>query len=269
MLSFRTSLSICITSAFLPYVTGCTQPDLPRPTVLAPPVVKTNLVGIRMVFLPGGKFRMGNNRDSMASPVHDVEVSRFWMGQTHITNAQYELFKDRARPPDSMSNSQPAIYISWKEADDFCKWLSKIENRHYRLPTEAEWEYAARGGLDQQDYPWGDGAVDGLACFNQINTSPVGSFPPNAFGLYDMVGNAQQWVQDWYDEKYYANSPLSNPQGPPKPISEKDRFRVVRGGHCTFFGFKCSERGLWTYDGAPIAGFRIVMDGDATAFKEF
>ncbi|RZM11835.1 MAG: hypothetical protein EOO88_46365, partial [Pedobacter sp.] len=191
---FRWSLTIWFTALLVPYLISCNQPSASQQTVIVPPIIKTNLVGIRMVFLPGGTFRMGNAYDSMASPVHDVKVSRFWIGQTHITNAQFELFKKKARKPDSLTNSQPAICISWAEANAFCKWLSKLENRHYRLPTEAEWEYAARGGLDQQDYPWGDGPVDGRACFNQITTSPVGSFPPNAFGLYDMVGNAQQWV---------------------------------------------------------------------------
>lgn len=131
-----------------------------------------------------------------ADIIHQVTVSSFWMGQFEVTNAQFKLFKTKNFLPKFAGATQPATPVTWYEAQEFCQWLSKRENLNYRLPTEAEWEYAARGGLDQKLYPWGN--EDGMGRANAWNhvTMPVGSFPPNGYDLYDMAGNASEWVND-------------------------------------------------------------------------
>jgi len=262
--------SICLRLLFfisaLLAISGCVHKNPPLNLKTPTPVVKTNSVGIKMVFLPGGTFNMGDPAFSDAVPVHAVTVDSFWVGQYPITNAQFDLYKKSPRQQQSLDDNQPVLWVSWAEANAYCKWLSKRDKRHYRLPTEAEWEYAARGGLDQMDYPWGNESVDGRACFNQTTTCSVGKYPPNAFGLYDMVGNGGQWVSDWYDEHYYATSPSLYPQGPSKPIPG-EHWHIIRGGLYPFFGFKCGEREPWSDEVEPISGFRIVMDGKVTAFN--
>ncbi|MCI0380038.1 MAG: formylglycine-generating enzyme family protein [Gemmataceae bacterium] len=150
----------------------------------------------------------------------------------------------------------PVTHIAWVDAVEYCEWLSKKTGRTYRLPTEAEWEFAARGGLHQKDFPWGDdltpddkwmtniwqgrfpnenSEADGFA-----RAAPVGSFPPNDYGLYDMAGNVWEWCSDYYRKDYYKESPEKNPKGPTSSfdIHEPDvkEKRVQRGG-----SFLCSE----------------------------
>ena len=210
-----------------------------------------------LVRLPGGTFRMGSRKEE--EPVHDVTLNPFWIGQFEVTNAEFDLFWKRARFPESLANNQPAVRVSWANARKYCEWLSKKEGRRYRLPTEAEWEYAARGGLDQMEYPWGTQSVDGRAVFNQTTTNSVGSFPPNNFGLYDMAGNINEWVSDWFSEDYYLNSPKLNPKGPPKPKPPKD-FNILRGGFYGLFEFSCARRQLWTWEAQSMSGVRVVLE---------
>lgn len=230
-------------------------------------IIKTNSIGLKMVHIPGGTFQMGDGRFEDAFPIHAVTVSSFWMGQYPVTNAQFDLFKKRPRHPDSLDDNQPVIFVSWAEATAYCEWLSKRDKRRYRLPTEAEWEYAARGGLERMDYPWGNESVRGRACFNQVTTCPVGQFAPNGFGLYDMVGNGGQWVSDWYDEHYYEKSPEVDPQGPLEPLPDQ-RWHIIRGGEYPYFEFKCAEREPWVDEVEPVSGFRVVMDGTISAFDK-
>jgi len=188
-----------------------------------------------MVLLPTGTFLMGDKNIPDARPLHRVKLSSFWIGQFEVTNQQYEMFKRQTRPPESLGNTQPAVNVTWINASNFCKWLSKREKRSYRLPTEAEWEYAARGGLVQKTYPWGDEDAGGRATIQQMTTTPVGSHAPNGFGLYDMAGNVQEWVSDWYGEDYYARSPLLNPRGPAQSYflaqpGPKGQWKIARGG---------------------------------------
>jgi len=193
--------------------------------------------GMSMLYIPDGEFIMGSDDgDGDEQPVHSVYLDAFWIDKTEITNAMYAqcVSAGACDPPEydgNYSNSQyndhPVVWVSWDDAVAYCKWSG------VRLPTEAEWEKAARGGLEGMMYPWGDespscqqNAENGAqysTCGGQ--TMPVGSFSQNGYGLYDMAGNVWEWVTDWYDSGYYTNSSSSNPTG---PVSGE--FRVLRGG---------------------------------------
>jgi formylglycine-generating enzyme required for sulfatase activity len=208
-----------------------------------PPAAYTEPVtGMEFVSIPSGCFQMGDiwgDGQGDEKPVHEVCLASFMMGRYEVTNAQYRKFK-----PDHNSSSydgntlnddnQPVVNVSWHDAAAYAQWLSKMSGKNVRLPTEAEWEYAARGGTRLRNY-WGDKPSDScvyangadLAAKNQWPdwastncqdsykvAAPVGSFLPNAYGLYDIMGNAWEWTSDWYSSEYYYSSPRQNPQGP-------------------------------------------------------
>jgi formylglycine-generating enzyme required for sulfatase activity len=224
----------------------------------------------KMISIPGGAFRMGNDASARPAerPAHEAVVEEFAMDEHEVTNRQfaefvaktnyvttaeerkfsqvYDLEKrewkkclgaDWRHPggPDTTLDGKsdlPVVHVSWFDAKAYCQWAKK------RLPSEAEWEYAARGGLRDADYPWGreetlngrymanywqhdkESAADGF-----LTLAPVKSFPPNRFGFYDMSGNVWEWCEDWFAEDYYTQSPRENPSGP----SEGNN-RVLRGG---------------------------------------
>jgi len=203
-----------------------------------------------MVLIPAGSFQMGSNDgDSDEKPVHTVNISEFWMDKYEVTNAEYkkcvdagscraplsvESYSRRSYYGDSTYDNYPVINVSWDDAKKYCQWKGK------RLPTEAEWEYAARGGLSGARYPNGDSinCRDANYCRfiyfcddckgyggKDDDTHPVGSYAANGYGLYDMAGNVWEWVSDWYDGKYYENRTSQDPQGPSNGAD-----RVVRGG---------------------------------------
>jgi serine/threonine-protein kinase len=212
--------------------------------------------GAPMVLIPAGEFQMGDHFDEGGEderPVHTVYLDAFYIDKYEVTNELYARFlneigsvKDeeghllididseycliefaggRYRPKPGYEK-HPVVEVSWWGAVAYAKWAGK------RLPTEAEWEKAARGGLVGKRYPWGDEISHDMANYWDPGgrdrwemTSPVGSFPPNGYGLYDMAGNVWEWCADWYDENYYSRSPRRNPKGP-----ESGEFRVVRGG---------------------------------------
>ncbi len=200
--------------------------------------------GIEMVFVKGGTFTMGSpsgetNRES-DEVQHTVTVSNFYMGKTEVTFAQYDAFCDatgRSKPSDAGwgRGTRPVLNVSWNDATAFCEWLSNKTGKTYRLPTEAEWEYACRAGTttpfntgnclssSQANY---DGNYPLGSCSKgeyMQKTLPVGSFSPNAYGLYDMHGNVWEWCSDWYGE--YSSGSQTNPKGP-----SSGSFRVYRGG---------------------------------------
>ena len=209
-----------------------------------------------MVNIPGGCFKMGDiSGDDIykdEKPAHEVCLDGFSMGKYTVTNAQYRRFKPGHSSGDYKGNSlnndsQPVVNVSWDDAVEFAQWLSRQGGKRYRLPTEAEWEYAARGHTTTRNY-WGNGKDDacGYANVHDLTskrsfsdftwephncddgyavTAPVGSFKPNLFGLYDMMGNVWQWTGDWYGESYYSESPRKNPQG-----ASSGLHRVGRGG---------------------------------------
>jgi len=205
-----------------------------------------NSLGGQMIFVPSGQFVMGSDAIDAAPnerpPTH-VSVSRYYLSRYPITNADYEQFDPshaRKRAPGT-GNRHPVVYVSSLEAIKFCQWLSTRERKRYRLPTEAEWEYAARGN-DGRRYPWGEyGGRGDLANFADKNTvfawsdreiddgfaesSPVGAFPNGAspFGFEDMAGNVWEWCLDYYEA--YRGAPKINPRGPTCGAK-----RVYRGG---------------------------------------
>lgn len=269
-----------------------------------------------MALIPGGAFLMGSEKGlGHETPIHEVKVDSFYLDIHEVTNAEFATFVEATSyltdaerwkwsivfDPDSDSRERvagapwwvkadgadwrhpqgpdssiegkgklPVVQVSWNDAAAYCHWAKK------RLPTESEWEYAARAGVRQQEFSWGVSfAPEGRAMANtwtgpfpSQNTAadgyatlaPVGTFPPNANGLYDMAGNVWEWCADWYSPFYYRLSPHENPRGPVKG-SEK----VLRGGSwlcsdqwCT--GYRVAHRNKSAADsGLPNTGFRCAM----------
>jgi formylglycine-generating enzyme len=145
-----------------------------------------------------------NGRDD-ERPAHRVKVASFWLARFQVTNADY------GAPGDP---SLPVTNVNWFDAVAFCERIGREWGLPVRLPTEAEWEFAARGGAEERLYPWGDKLPEVMSGRWQEGPCPVGLDEPNGFGLYDMCQNVHEWCSDWYDAGYYAVSPAENPRGP-------------------------------------------------------
>jgi len=223
-----------------------------------------------MVLIPGGEFMMGKDSDRgfNFSPAHKVKVDSFFMDIHEVTNAEYLRFcqetgyklpefwnTDRFNSGEDYMN-YPVIGVNWFDACKYAEWAGK------RLPTEAEWEYAARGGLIDNEYPNGNTWTKARAKQDSTGwqnlTEPVGMYEPNAYGLFDMGGNVWEWTNDSYSEDYYEESETDNPKGP-----EKGSNRVIRSGSwhsgamCKKVYFRKGLPGNWC-DFA--VGFRCVRD---------
>jgi formylglycine-generating enzyme required for sulfatase activity len=196
------------------------------------PVELAGAMEMEMVLIPGGEFFMGSEDGGDDEvPVHKVYVDSFYMDKYEVTNAQYFKFcRETERDlPEFWEMEEfhsgleypnhPVIGVSWRDAKAYAEWAGK------RLPTEAEWEYAARGGLVGKRFPSGDDLDTSVANFASEGTVPVGSYPPNGFGLHDVAGNVAEWVSDYYHQDYYRFSPQRNATGP-----QEGKFRGVRGG---------------------------------------
>jgi len=276
----------------------------------------TNTIGMKLRAIPAGTFLMGSSAAKGGKyydeTQHTVTLTKgFWMGTTHVTRGEFAAFiKDTAKdgpyqtdaekegfaiefdgkgfgevpggswrnPGFDQTDDHPVVEVSWNDAVAFCDWLSKKEGKHYRLPTEAEWEYAARAG-SQTVYPWGNNPDDGQGwanCYDHtasqrfpnpnwtpftwtdgyVFTSPVGTFKPNAFGLYDTNGNALEWCNDWYSK--YSSGDAIDPKGP-----EQQDYHVLRGGSWNYDEDGC--RSAHRAKDAPTGrnnniGFRVVLD---------
>ena len=292
---------------------SCCLPASDNPNVVQatiPSAVKDAAVPNNMVLLKGGTFLMGTNDGQKAEgPVHEVTVSAFYMDKNDVTIADFREFvqatgyktngeaRGRADVFDTQSGKwgevsganwqfpegpdkpaalpdEPVVRVSAADAEAYATWAKK------RLPTEAEWEYAARGGVAQKKYWWGDETkpkgpwlantwqgdfpVKNTGDDGYIRRSPVGKFAPNRFGLYDMAGNVWQWCSDKYSPNYYAESPKTNPKGPtPKPMLYQN---VLRGGSwmCSIsycHNFRVAARGHFDYRGVSNnTGFRCARD---------
>jgi sulfatase modifying factor 1 len=169
-------------------------------------------------------------------PVHRVWIDAFSLAARQVTNAEYERFLNAngTNPPPFWSNplfshaEQPVVAVSWFEAIQYCEWLSVSNGVRYRLPTEAEWERAARGGAEDKLFPWGDMPPQSRQDYDKLwktGPEPVGCHAPNEFGLYDICENVHEWCADWYAPDYYSVSPPRNPKGP-----ESGTRRASRGG---------------------------------------
>ncbi|HPZ09954.1 MAG TPA: SUMF1/EgtB/PvdO family nonheme iron enzyme [Candidatus Eremiobacteraeota bacterium] len=207
-----------------------------------------------MVYINGGTFQMGSNNGRYdEKPVHSVTVNSFYMGRYPVTNKEYCLYdSSRKNPGDNL----PVVNVSWNDAVAYCKWLSKKTGENYRLPTEAEWEYACRAGTTTEYY-WGDEMKD-YYCWYYANSGeevhPVGQKKPNAFGLYDMSGNVWEWCSDWYGN--YPSVEAVNPTG-----LKSGSCSVLRGGACNCDAWDCrSAYRDWNYwpGSSYIDGFRLL-----------
>jgi formylglycine-generating enzyme required for sulfatase activity len=251
----------------------------PDPATAQSAAATAELAPDGMVKIKAGCYMMGSDygpEDEL--PIHEVCLDAFFMDTHEVTLGEYEKCAavkrtgmtdaDRAKgcdPPEysGYDKKKPAVGVNWHQAVKYCKWLGK------RLPTEAEWEYAARGGLQGKLYPWGDeeveiksgartGANYGRGAEDFGNADPVtktGSFQANGYGLYDMAGNVWEWVSDWNNPGYYKKSPKKNPQGPTG--GEK---KSLRGGSWMSSGLeslRVSDRAeLDPNYGLPEDGFR-------------
>jgi formylglycine-generating enzyme required for sulfatase activity len=188
-----------------------------------------------MVLIRAGEFIMGKNTATPSDwqPEHTVKINSFYMEKYEVTNQEYYNFCIAARNPlpqfwgmkEFKSGldfpDYPVVGVSYTDAEKYARWSGK------RLPTEAEWEYASRGGLSGKNFPLGDSVDSTFVNYGRKykGVLKVGSFRPNGYGLYDITGNVWEWTSDFYDNDYYAISPVENPMGP-----ESGRFRVIRGG---------------------------------------
>lgn len=232
--------------------------------------------GMPLIYVPAGEFIMGGNEYSNEQPIHEVDLDAYWIDQTEVTNAMYVrcIYANQCVPPSNTNskthasyfgnsefNNYPVLYVSWNDALAYCTWVNR------RLPTEAEWEKAARG-IDGNIYPWGNtNPKRTLLNYNGWvgDTTEVGSYPNGAsiYGVLDMAGNVWEWVNDWYSNSYYQNSPSLNPKGP-----TSGEYRVLRGGswdyNDSFFDVVHSDyrdRNIPIYTGNS-TGFRCAMDAD-------
>ena len=237
---------------------------------------KDPVTGMEFVFVKGGCFQMGDTFGDGASdekPVHQVCVDDFYLGKYEVRVGDFRKFVNETgyrteaesgdgcytyngsdwtkknrdanwrNPGFAIDDRHPVVCVSWNDSMAFIDWLKGKTGKQYRLPTEAEWEYAGRNGGKQHKYSWGNGDPSGNIADESakrrffgwtmwngyddgyIFTAPVGSFRPNELGLYDMTGNVWEWCSDWHGENYYQGSPRNNPQGPSSGSS-----RVLRGG---------------------------------------
>lgn len=223
-------------------------------------------VTVEMVRMEGGTFTMGSNDTpkgvrltyALAKPEHKVTVDAFYIGRYEVTQRLWKAVMGD-NPSKFKGDSLPVECVSWEDAQRFALLLSQMTGKRFRLPTEAEWEYAARGG---RSFPFAgcDRKELGDYCWYCVNsdgkTHPVGQLLPNALGIYDMSGNVAEWCQDWVEE--YSDAEQTNPRGP-----KSGENRILRGGHYNSTSAACTvyDRGWYLPSGKyELYGLRLVME---------
>lgn len=263
-----------------------------------------------MVRVQGGCFMMGdifNDASSSAKPVHEVCVDDFLIAKYEVTIGEFRQFVNRTgyrtdaeredgchawtrsgrlikskewnwrNPNFPQTARDPVVCMSWNDANEYISWLNKKEGKNYRLPTEAEWEFAARSRGKEYKHSWGNKefsgniadeatkkGISGFPTWDGYNdgypfTSPVGSFKPNELGIYDMSGNAYEWTADWHQYNYYSRSPKDNPKG-----SDSGRYKILRGGGWDLLPERAeTTHRYWNIPGgrAVCIGFRLAHPG--------
>ena len=232
-----------------------------RPVKQVYTVYEVEGVKFKMVNVEGGVFKMGSEygeRDE--SPVHEVKLSSFSIGQTEVTQELWEAVMG-SNPSKWKGLKLPVENVSWNDCQTFITKLNALTGKQFRLPTEAEWEYAARGGSQSKGYTYsGSNSFDDVAWYSSNSgskTHEVATKSPNELGIYDMSGNVCEWCQDWFGRSYYASSVINNPTGPSSGYS-----RVRRGGSwiSTAADCCCANRGYYTpSDTGNFLGFRLAL----------
>jgi len=216
--------------------------------------------GDEMLLIPGGRFTMGSiDGEPDEKPPHAVEIAPFYMDVHEVTNGEFKKFADATGHPlppfwypELDRADEPVSGPSWHDAQAYARWAGK------RLPTEAEWEYAARGGQQKGKFPWSGRLDAAYANFSSFGILPVKRLKPNGFGLYDMIGNVWEWCADWYADDFYGSRPVKNPTGP-----SDGTLKVLRGG--AWYCEEAEARTTNRFYAAPDArnfsyGFRCVRD---------
>ena len=223
-----------------------------------------------MILVKGGTFMMGasdNDKDAWDDeiPPHEVTLSSYYIGETEVTQELWQRVMG-SNPSKSKGAKRPVECVSWNECQEFIKILNDSTGKKFRLPTEAEWEFAARGGNKSKGYKYsGSDDIDEVAWYRRnaydkgetstdYGTHDVKTQKPNELGLYDMSGNVSEWCNDWYEK--YNNLPQQDPQGP-----ERGQYRVYRGGGWVISaeGCRSSARGYSPVNGASYFGLRLVL----------
>ena len=245
------------------------------------PKIYTNSLGMEFVLIQAGEFMMGavpqdKNADESEKPQHRVHITKpFYLGKYPVTQEEWEnLMGNNPSYFKNAGKRAPVEQVTWNDCQDFIKKLNQKEGKTYRLPREAEWEYAARGSTGKVGelsrttpsgnsiYTFGDDVsnLEDYAWYDENSndtTHPVGEKKPNSWGLYDMMGNVWEWCEDWYDAEYYKNSPVDDPKG-----SEEGGNRSLRGGSWISGGgdSRLSNRGSFNPAYRIITGgFRLVL----------
>ncbi len=258
---------------------ACSKPQTDLPSQLNYVENANGDLGMKMIYVEGGTFQMGATSEQQGLkpsddelPPHYVTLSSYYIGECEVTQAQWERImgtsiyqqRDKAYPTNQnisdVGDNYPMYFISWEDAQNFCEELSRITGKNYMLPTEAQWEFAARESNNSSGSKYSGGnSIDAIAWYGSNSDERVHQVKqkrPNRLGLYDMSGNLWEWCRDWYDSEYYLYSEKTNPEG---PLSGEKR--LLRGGSWKASDWSCrvSCRGRnVAHESFTTFGFRVV-----------
>ncbi|MDD5089898.1 MAG: formylglycine-generating enzyme family protein [Candidatus Wallbacteria bacterium] len=221
-------------------------PEFPRTAYTTNTITLPGGTAMEFIWVPPGSFQMGTTAAFPDSPMHTVDITRgFWLGKFELTQEQWNAVMEY-NPSHFQGPRRPVEQVTWIDCQTLIARLNKLGTGKFRLPTEAEWEYACRAGTTTEYY-WGDDMNHDFCWYTESSdsqTHDVGMKHPNDWGFFDMCGNVCEWVSDWYDANYYKTSPLQDPTGP----SQIMKYKVFRGGGWHYFGHNCrsASRGYGT-----------------------